>query len=172
MKGPIPYLSVVFLLLFLCISGALAQETGCLRCHNGIEPISQVEEMKELPCTFCHKGDPDGKTVNEAHQGMYANPSDYRVVDEVCGVCHGGIVANSRKSIHATMAGIISATRYTWGAQETKNALYAVYNVKDHDGTVPQDRGALPSLEQLPSYDPSRPEGPKNTPAEGYTGEG
>ncbi len=75
---------------------------------------------------------------------MWANPTDYRVVDQTCGECHEDIVAHSKKSLHATMAGQISGTRYDWNAQGTRNALYASYAVKDNDGDVQEKMGALP----------------------------
>ncbi len=159
-------------MLCLCVlvawPGICRAGHGCLSCHAGIEPISSLSPMKELACQFCHRGHPEAASREDAHSGMWANPSDYRVADKTCGQCHAEILARSRKSLHATSAGIISATRYTWAAQKTKNALYANYAVRDKDGDVPADRGALPRLDSLPSYRPSVSAGPFNSPADDY----
>ncbi len=142
--------------------------SGCLRCHEGIEAISQVEEMAELSCRFCHCGNPDGATKEEAHQGLWANPSDFRVASETCGACHEEILERSKKSLHATSAGIISAARYTWGAQAQKGALYAAFAVEDRDGDVPLEAGALKALKKLPSFHPDRPISSQNNPVDDY----
>lgn len=144
------------------------KDAGCLKCHRGIERISDVPGMANLTCVQCHRGNPKGRTAEAAHKGMYANPSDYRVVDKTCGKCHADIVERSKKSIHATMAGMISGTRYTWGAQKTKNAIYATYAVVDRDGDVPTEKGAVKALKQLPMYDPSKPISETNSPADDY----
>ncbi len=124
--------------------------------------------MGRLSCVFCHRGNPEGRTPEEAHRGLWRNPSDLRVVDKTCGQCHGEIVARLKKSLHATSAGIISAARHTWGAQKTRNALYATYPVKDEDGLIPREKGALPELKVLPAYDPEKPLGPTNHPVDDY----
>ena len=143
-------------------------DSGCLSCHKGIEVISSLSPMKDLSCQFCHRGQPEALSADKAHQGMWANPSDYRVADQTCGQCHMEILERSRKSLHATSAGIISATRYTWAAQNTKDALFGNYAVRDDDGDVPLERGALPGLPGLPSYDPEKPDGQDNNPADDY----
>jgi hypothetical protein len=156
-------LSEIFLLLIATQAYAEVpkaqnpEDAGCLACHRGIEQIADNEDMQELLCTDCHNGNPEGDTADAAHEGMYANPADFRVVDEICGDCHEEIVEASKRSLHATSAGIISATRYTAGAQNTRNALYATYAVADEDGDVPTERGALAWLAQVPHYDPSKP---------------
>lgn len=146
------------------------EDVGCLKCHEGIERIVERPDMAmaELTCVDCHKGNSGGETEEDAHKGMYANPADYRVVNEICGQCHEDIVNNSKKSLHATMAGMISGTRYTWAAQDTKNAIYATYDIEDNDGNVPENKGALKSLKQLPMYDASKPMGKNNHPADDY----
>jgi len=140
----------------------------CLKCHRGIEAISDLSAMKELKCTFCHRGDAKAIKKEMAHKGMWANPSDFAVVEETCGACHREILERVKKSLHATSAGIISATRYLFAAQKGKNAIYAVRIVMDSDGIVPAERGAMKELCELPFYDPSRPESATNTPADDY----
>ena len=150
---------------------ALAANTegaGCLSCHDGIEQISDVPEMAELTCVDCHKGDGKATSAEEGHKGMWANPADFRVIEETCGGCHEEHVVNGKKSLHATMAGQISGTRYDWNAQDTRNAIYASYAVEDKDGSVPKDKGALESLKQIPKYDPSQPMSYINSPGDDY----
>jgi hypothetical protein len=106
----------------------------------------------DLSCTICHRGNADAEDADTAHEGMLANPSDLKVADTTCGKCHGEHVDNVRKSIHATSAGIISAARYLWAAQDTKLALYGVKQVEDGDGVVPETKGALAKLEEIPSF--------------------
>lgn len=143
-------------------------DAGCLKCHEGIERISDGPVMSKLTCVQCHMGNPAGVTKEDGHKGMYANPSDLRVVDKTCGTCHAEYVSNSKKSLHATSAGKISGTRYTKGAQNTKNAIYATYAVEDKDGNVPEKKGALKSLKQLPLYDPKKPMSKDNHIADDY----
>ncbi len=152
------------------IAAHAAEESGsaCVKCHAGIERISDTPGMAELGCTECHHGNAAGATKEEAHRGMYANPADLRVADETCGGCHAEDVANAKKSLHATMAGMISGTRYAWGAQKTRGALYATYAVKDESKNVPAGRGAVASLAQIPSYDPTKPASETNSTADDY----
>lgn len=156
----------VLLVAMLCSIPSLAlAEDKCLSCHEGIEMFSEVEGMKDITCTECHRG--DGSVTDDmakAHKGMWANPSDFRVVDQTCGTCHPDEVENGMKSLHATMAGQISGTRYGFGLQD-RGAKYAVRPVKDGD---PQGEFALKELAQIPSYDPSKPEGPNNSPGDDY----
>ncbi len=164
----------VFFVFFSCFAttgssqGAQDNPHGCLRCHEGIEPIADVETMRELSCEFCHRGKPSGKTKEDAHEGMYENPSDYRIAQNTCGLCHYDIVSRSKKSLHATSAGIISGARYTWAAQDTKDSLYATYDIRDSDGQVPREKNALPRLKQIPIYDPSKPVTTQNHPVDDY----
>ncbi len=159
---------IVFVNSPFIFSSPGSNDGTCITCHEGIEPISDIKIKASLPCTYCHKGNDKATSQEEAHKGLWANPSDYRVVDETCGSCHKKYVENSKKSLHATMAGQISGTRYTWGAQETKNALYATYEIKDIDSQLPSDKGALESLAQIPKYDPNRAMSHENHPVDDY----
>ena len=156
-------------IIIACLSGLafvnpLSAGERCLTCHDGIEQISAAEEMADLSCTDCHLGNSEAEEMDGAHADMYANPSDLRVVDETCGPCHEKIVENVKKSLHATMAGMISGTRYAWGAQD-RRSIYATYDIEDHN---PTGKGALTSLRQLPTYNSGKPEGPDNSPADDY----
>lgn len=137
---------------------------GCMSCHEGIEQFSTTPVMGKLSCTACHKGDGNATSIEAAHKGMYANPSDLRVADKTCGTCHAEYLDNSKKSLHATMAGMISGTRYGFGAQDRK-AKYATYDV---DGGIVDRPGSLLKLVQIPKYDPNKPESPTNNVGDDY----
>ncbi len=165
MKRQIRTLFILISLSFLLNELVFAK---CTTCHKGIEQISKIDAMNGLECDFCHKGNPKATTEKEAHKGLWRNPSDYRVAQKSCGVCHNEILERSKKSLHATSAGIISATRYLFGVQRTKNAIYANYEIRDLDGVIPQKKGARPSLKALPSFNPKAPQGPQNSPSDDY----
>ncbi len=154
---------MVALLLAVPAVGFGAEEK-CLTCHEGIEKISEVPGMAHLTCTDCHKGDAKATVAEAAHKGMYANPSDLRVVGETCGTCHPEEVQNAMKSLHATSAGKISGTRYNFGAQG-REGIYANYAVKDDK---PEGKYAVAELKELPYYDPKKPEGPDNSSGDDY----
>jgi hypothetical protein len=118
-------------------------------CHNGIEQINA--KMSAVSCPDCHDGNEDATDKNEAHDGMYVNPADMRIVDKTCGRCHLEYTQNIKKSLHATSAGIISAARYTWGAQD-RDSKYGNYEIEDTDGNVPIENGALTRLDQVPRF--------------------
>lgn len=64
-------------------------DSGCLKCHEGIEQISDGPVMSKLTCVQCHMGNPNGSTKEDAHKGMYANPSDFRVFEK----CYNAIIS-------------------------------------------------------------------------------
>jgi len=131
-------------------------------CHEGIESVAA---SMNFPCTECHHGDGGTGDKLAAHSGMYANPSDFRVIDQTCGACHGAKVENSIKSLHSTMAGMISATRYDWGVQD-RTAYFATYGITDDDGNVPP--GAVASLSKIPQYNSGLQDSFDNSPADDY----
>ena len=149
----------------------------CLTCHDGIEEVS-ASHPREFGCTVCHGGRGDTVDKEEAHATLIydpdagtgkRNPSGLQVVEKSCGqlYCHSGHsqpdrnqIQRVKKSLMATMAGVISGLRYSWAAQGTRTAKYGSYPIKDEDGTVPGNLGALPQLEALPFSTPS--EGQRN----------
>ena len=142
-------LSFFFSALFI-ISKGENRLKGCLLCHQGIESIGEKHEG--LDCVDCHQGDPDGTTKDIAHSGLYKNPGDLNIVENTCGECHEDIVSKVKKSLHATMAGVISGSRYLWAAQDQKNAIYSIKEISDEDENVPEELGAVKSLKQIPHY--------------------
>lgn len=131
-------------------------------CHGDLESIAEPgSAMAGVSCVQCHKGDDTEKNKKFAHAGMYSNPADLRVADETCGnsACHADYVEKSKKSLHATTAGIISGARWDWGAQDTKNAIFATRDICDDDGDI----GGLECLYKVPHYDPNSGEAMTNT---------
>ena len=121
----------------------------CLTCHFGIEEISPSHPIQTFGCTICHGGNGLALDKNLAHQNLIGgrNPSDFRVVHRSCGrrapdgtLCHSGHVEIEKnpaetapKSLMATMAGVITGIRYTWGAQDTPEAVYGSVGIKGPD---------------------------------------
>jgi hypothetical protein len=129
-------------------------------------------------CEVCHKGNPYAFTKKEAHKGMYINPGDFRVISETCGQCHDDrgrirkdveglipeviklsrVVSKGQRNhvprtirvIMSTLSGEIAGTRYIWNAQKTKNAIYSVRAVRDIDGILPDYKGVVKELKNLP----------------------
>ncbi|AJE03648.1 hypothetical protein [Geobacter pickeringii] len=155
------FVLILVALVALAVPGWAAQEK-CLTCHQGIEKIADGPVMGKLSCTGCHKGNPDAADKQQAHAGMYANPGDLRVAAKTCGTCHPKDLENAMRSLHATSAGKISGTRYAWGAQG-REGIYANQAVGN-----PGAKKGVKALKGLPSYDPKKPEGPDNSPADDY----
>lgn len=151
----------------------------CLVCHTQIENATQHMLGLNLDCTICHGGDdsamtkaeahvfPDGtvtygKTVPPIDQDLeyqkFVNPSNLRVVDQTCGLCHYEVVENVRKSMMATAAGHYAGGLYQNNVQNTKTPIYGTFAVSDTDGTVPTSEGAVASLADLLIYDPNEPQ--------------
>lgn len=146
-------------------TAAWDDDKGCLACHAGIERFADGPVMAELACTFCHAGDGTEQTDRaKAHRGLVANPADLRVVERSCGACHAEETERVRRSLHASSAGIVGAVRRAFGAAESEQA-YAARAVD----AGPTDRpSAVARFLQLPRYDPARPDGAGNTPADDY----
>lgn len=157
-KGIMTITILIFILLLSGVSpevlGNDTQDKGCLQCHQGIDFIGLGHE--DISCEGCHQGDPEGATKEVAHAGLYGNPGDLNIAQKTCGECHEDNVSRIKKSLHASMAGMISGARYLWSAQKEKNAIYAVRPVEDEDGNIPKDLGALETLQQIPHYKDSK----------------
>lgn len=143
----------------------------CVTCHDGIEEVS-ASHPREFGCTVCHGGDGDSIEKDEAHAALIfdpnagtgkRNPASLLVAEKSCGqlYCHAGHAQPDRnhiqrvkKSMMATLAGMISGLRYQWAAQGAPTAKYGAYPVKDEDGQIPEEWGALPHLEALPFFSP------------------
>lgn len=149
-------------------------DPGCISCHGALE--NATERMGfELSCSWCHGGDPNATTINEAHvlptlpvimdqtvppldydlpYQKFINPSNLRVVEDVC-ICHWELHIEVPKAMMTTAAGHYAGGLYQNGVVDTKTPIYGTFEVTDDDGYVPEDKGAVESLEDLIVYDPS-----------------
>ncbi len=96
---------------------------GCLRCHTGIEEISENHKFK---CTQCHGGNRRAKSLASAHKDMVSNPSDLDHADKFCGKCHADQIEKVKQSAMTGAQGIINITRYAWGAQPYGKTQYSL----------------------------------------------
>jgi len=78
MKGRLARLGLLALLAFSPPAAAADRADQCAICHRGID---DAHPKKTLTCTTCHKGDATATDKQKAHAGLYANPSDLRVVE-------------------------------------------------------------------------------------------
>ena len=124
----------------------------CLTCHFGIEEISSSHPIADFGCTICHGGNGLALDKDLAHQNLLggSNPSNFRVVHLTCGRrapdgtrCHAGHTEmeknpaqTSPRSLMATMAGVVTGLRYTWGAQEQTEALYGSMGVEGENKKI------------------------------------
>jgi len=145
----------------------------CLMCHSEIENVTKNMAQMNLYCDFCHGGDPNGETIEDAHvfsdgtvtynetipplnqdleYQKWLNPSNLRVVDSTCGLCHPAHVDRVKKSLMATTAGHYAGGFYQNNVVDTKTPLYGTFAIEDTDGEVPFEEGAVESLEDLLLY--------------------
>ncbi|MBI4638964.1 MAG: hypothetical protein HY727_21715 [Candidatus Rokubacteria bacterium] len=130
----------------------------CAVCHRGIE---DAHPKRPLTCTTCHRGDRRAATAGEAHAGMWRNPSDLRVVDKTCGVCHRTIARKVKASIMAHRSGTQSGTLFPNGLQSTREAVtFSMAPVPTVPGMrmprgQPLPAGAVARLDPLPTFEKS-----------------
>jgi len=148
------------------ITSEIAEEKGCLGCHEGIESIREetsamLAAIKALGrpqgdpegCVVCHGGNPRGLTAAEAHQGVpekasktgpktfYPDPGSIWIADNSCGQagCHQGYPYRLERALMNTEAGKIQGNLHTWGIEEVQNykVPWGNYAVEDTDGLTP-----------------------------------
>ncbi|MCB2099597.1 MAG: hypothetical protein KDE22_01925 [Rhodobacterales bacterium] len=147
------------------VSAAMAQEKGCLSCHDGIEDIREegsdmLSQVKAIAadlgdpggCVTCHGGNPQGLTAEEAHKGapkdlaegagpkdFYPDPGSIWIASRTCGQCHADYDYRLERALMNTEAGKIQGNLHTWGIPETFNhkVPWGNYDVTDTDGTKP-----------------------------------
>lgn len=141
----------------------------CITCHEGIEEVGPSHPIS-FGCTVCHGGVGDSAVKDEAHSTLIyepgagtgrGNPSHLKVANKSCGqsLCHSGHEQQDRnhiervkKSLMATLAGVISGLRFQWAGQAQKSAKYGVYPIIDQDESIPRHQGALRQLKALPYF--------------------
>ena len=151
--------TVVTLLCFLLVATVLPataapRPEACATCHRGIE---DAHPKKPLTCTQCHRGDPKAQDAAKAHAGMWANPSDLRIVQHTCGTCHTSITARVKASIMAHRSGTQSGTLFPNGLQATREAvMFSMAPVTTTSLPLPTGHprppGALKRLDPLPTF--------------------
>ncbi len=149
-------LAIALVLGGVAVCTAAPREDQCAACHRGIE---DAHPKKSLSCTTCHRGDAKAVDAKQAHAGMYANPSDLRVVETTCGVCHTRIAKNVKANIMAHRSGTQSGTLFPNGLQPTKEGVrFSMALEPTHPAvklaTLPP--GAVATLDPLPTFRDSR----------------
>lgn len=142
---------------------------GCAFCHGGNPTIKlPASESKSKPYSQRYK-----EILNKAHvhpsqpliadrrvlpmdydlpYQQFLNPTNLRVTNGVCGMCHVKIVTDFAKSLHSHNAGHYNGGLYLNGVTDSKVARYGVIEVEDTDGYIPPD--GLKKIETLPALDP------------------
>ena len=134
-----------------------ARAEQCAACHRGIE---EAHPKKVLACTTCHRGDAKATDATRAHAGMWANPSDLRVVAQTCGAtdCHKTIAQKVASSIMAHRSGTQSGTLFPNGLQPTRESVrFSMAPVATTPGLPlpkghPLPAGAVARLDPLPTF--------------------
>lgn len=143
------------LVLLLFWSDRAQPAERCLTCHRGIE---EAHPKRPLTCTTCHQGDGAAAALPQAHQGLWPNPSDLRVVDRTCGTagCHQAVTRAVKASIMAHRSGTQSGTLFPNGLQPTREGVRFAMTpgpvTPAHPGRGPLPPGAVAGLDPLPTF--------------------
>jgi hypothetical protein len=131
---------------FCLVAEAQPAGSGCLVCHEGIEPIRDPNSqmMQEIfvqgsklgdpaGCVVCHGGDPKATTKEEAHkaESFYPDPGSPWVNKLTCGQCHAELVKVQWNSLMMTEAGKIQGTAWSFGSLEGYDHRWANYDAAD-----------------------------------------
>ena len=167
---------------------------NCVTCHFGIEDMHPWEPIS---CTECHGGDGEAETKEAAHVQpkrkmpndervlpldfdpdylRFMNPSNLRVLDKTCGVCHQGVCDDLEISLHGTTAGHLCDGMYECGVTPERGSRFGMFLARaevpdeadepeelDAQGQPVEDPfaadhgEALDVLYPLPSFDPRKP---------------
>lgn len=139
MKRTVSFISIA-LIIGGCGTSELHTTNTCKSCHTSAamlqaaEPSVSVSDFlvtssfldsphNILQCADCHKGDPSGTSMQQAHEGMVLDPSFNP--NTVCANCHAGIVQSYTTSLHNTLAG---EQAYL---QQISSSYYSDLNVPD-----------------------------------------
>ncbi len=143
--------SATVLILLNTTQPAAAQETpesGCLPCHEGIEPIRETdsEMWRQIiargkaigdpdGCVVCHGGDPSATTKEQAHAGkaFYPDPGSPWINDKTCGQCHPKHIATQWNSLMMTESGKIQGTAWSFGSLEGYEHTWGNYDAENPD---------------------------------------
>ncbi len=121
---------------------AVDEGTGCLKCHQGIEPIREVgsqmaTEILEVGeaegdpagCIVCHGGDPSAAEEEQAHGGdaFYPDPGSSWINENTCGQCHTDQVRVQWHSLMMTEAGKIHGVCWAFGSMHQEYGASSGY---------------------------------------------
>ncbi len=93
----------------------------CLACHAGVETL---DRNHAFACEKCHLKPEDRTQIIRNHGPIIRHPAAPATVDLFCGKCHRRDIDHLQTSLHWTLTGIISQTRYLWGAQPDPRPRY------------------------------------------------
>ena len=122
------------------------EESGCLTCHQGIEPIREPDSgmMQQIMamgrglgdpagCVVCHRGDPSATVKDDAHQGtaFYPDPGSPWINEFTCGPCHADHTGAQWNSLMMTEAGKIQGTAWAFGSLEGYDHKWGNYDARN-----------------------------------------
>ena len=125
-----------------------AAESGCMKCHAGIELIRQpgsemIEQIMQrglelgdpAGCVVCHGGDASvTDDAQTAHGGdFFPAPASSWVNEQTCGPCHPVQVRVQWQSLMMTEAGKIQGVCWAFGSLTGYRHLWANYAVENPD---------------------------------------
>ncbi len=128
------------------IPGSITDPSGCLACHNGVEPIRDPnsEMMQQISflslslgdpagCVVCHGGNPEAKTKEDAHKGevFYPDPGSPWINKFTCGQCHGELVTAQWNSLMMTEVGKIQGAAWAFGSLEGYDHKWGNYDASN-----------------------------------------
>ena len=143
------------------VSQDVADEKGCLSCHEGIERFSDGDMQDTIEalgadfgdpggCVICHGGTANATTPDDAHAGahaeltegggpemFYPDPGSVWIAEKTCGQCHPGYAERLAKSLMNTEAGKLQGNFWSWGLQEDHKVIWGNYDLTDDDGAEP-----------------------------------
>ncbi len=107
-----PFLLIGLLLMLQTLTAQPAE--NCRSCHKAMQASCG------LTCAQCHRS--PNATLQppsaERHPAVIPNPSREQWWQEKCVSCHADIIKRFKNSLHYSANGIISQTRYLWGAAD------------------------------------------------------
>lgn len=114
----------------------MGRPEGCLACHAGVTGLSSSHDPGAIGCASCHGGDTFSLDAATAHAGMRVVPGNLADAERSCGgECHASIVARVDQSIMATLSGIVTVNRRTWGEAHPGDAAPDIRRI----GATPAD---------------------------------
>lgn len=130
-----------------------AADSGCIACHQGIEPIREPGSlmMQQIMaegasggdpagCIVCHNGDPNERSDKSVAHGssFLADPGSPWVNQQTCGQCHEDQVRVQWQSLMMTEAGKIQGVAWAFGSLTGYEHRWGNYAVQNPDS--PEDR--------------------------------